>query len=234
MRFRRDKDLEAVLRANRPEPSEELVRTLSARTRRAPAPRSRFQLAFAGALSAAVLGALAAVGGISYAATAASDVVRAVRAIVAPGAHHAVFTVSGLTAGGDQYRPGFGFGDPHHIHTGPPGLKKKAPTKVRVLANGDALVSTAILVDEQAHLTINVIGPDGKEIVLDQNTSKIGRGVSGPKTKAIQYLLLIPRTIPVDVQLPAGSFVPGATYRIRLRARSPLNAVAFLFIPFRP
>ena len=35
----------------------------------------------------------------------------------------------GLTAGGDQYRPGYGFGDENHNHTGPPGLSGKGGEK---------------------------------------------------------------------------------------------------------
>jgi hypothetical protein len=65
-------ELEAELRANRPEPSSELIHRLETRVRQdgRPSRAGSFRVAFAGALAAGLLTALASVGGLSYAATA--------------------------------------------------------------------------------------------------------------------------------------------------------------------
>jgi hypothetical protein len=73
-RRNRSTGLEAELRANRPEPSDELVRRIESRVR-ADGRRVGFRVAFAGALVAGVLAALASVGGLGYAATSASQAV---------------------------------------------------------------------------------------------------------------------------------------------------------------
>ncbi len=77
-------DLETELRANRPEPSRELIHRLEARVRE-DGRRSRvgsFRVAFAGALAAGVLAALASVGGLGYAATATSQAVQKASRVV--------------------------------------------------------------------------------------------------------------------------------------------------------
>ena len=93
--------LEAELRSNRPEPSQELVNKLEARVRsHRDARAGSFRVAFAGALAAGVLTALASVGGLGYAATGASEAVEKAKRIV---------QVHGVTrlhksAASDQYR----------------------------------------------------------------------------------------------------------------------------------
>jgi len=69
-RRNRESGLEAELRANKPEPSHELVNKLEARVRsHRDARAGSFRVAFAGALAVGVLAALASVGGLGYAAT---------------------------------------------------------------------------------------------------------------------------------------------------------------------
>src|SRR5579884_239942 len=80
-------ELEHELRANRPEPPEELVRSISARLagqapRRAPLLRSRVLVA--AALSAALVVVAGLLGGLSYAATATTHTASAVSHIFAP------------------------------------------------------------------------------------------------------------------------------------------------------
>lgn len=61
-------DLEEELRANRPEPRPEFVHRLEARVREGRRSRAgSFRVAFAGAIAAGVLAALASVGGLGYA-----------------------------------------------------------------------------------------------------------------------------------------------------------------------
>jgi hypothetical protein len=85
--FRRRRNLEARerLRRARPEPRAEFLEMLADRERarwRARRPRARF--AFAGAFSVVVLVALAAVGGLGYAASAVNSASHAVTAVLQP------------------------------------------------------------------------------------------------------------------------------------------------------
>ena len=82
-RRNRETGLEAELRANRPEPSRELVHQLEARVhqdgRRA---RGTFRVAFVSAIVVGMLAALGSVGGLGYAATGAGHAVIKARRIV--------------------------------------------------------------------------------------------------------------------------------------------------------
>ena len=238
MRFgRREDSLERELRGARPRPSDALVSHIEGRLRESATPRRRsLRYAVPAALTAAIVGSLAAVGGVSYAANSVAHAATAVAHVFAP-AKQAAIAVSGLNAGGDQYRPGFGFGDPNHTHTGPPGLKKKggpfAPPLLAVTRGKTAFVTTSFTSDEQAHLTISVFNKKtGKRLLLTQGKTAIGTGIHGKQTKAIQYLMLVPRTVPLKLAIPANLVTPGNSYYIRIRARSPLNTIAVLTIPF--
>ena len=100
-RNRESAGLEAELRANRPEPSQELLSKLEARVRES-GRRSRagsFRVAFAGALAAGVLAALASVGGLAYAATGVGQAVEKATRVVHV---HGVTTLH-KSAARDQY-----------------------------------------------------------------------------------------------------------------------------------
>jgi hypothetical protein len=218
------------LHNERPAPSAELMRSLSA------PPAGRRPVAFAFALTTVLAVSLAAVGGVSYAATAVNSVVNAAQQIVTPSKHHAAARPN---AGGDQYKPGFGFGDPNHTHTGPPGLtkgkpgEKTPPAQTKSVANGKAIiVSTSITVDEQAAIYFSVVDAVGNPLLVTQEGSTIGGGVNGPQTKSIHYVMLVPRSIPVTIRIPANLLVPGQGYRIRVIAVSPLGDKTTTFIPF--
>jgi hypothetical protein len=151
---------------------------------------------------------------------------------------HTTYTPLKLNAGGDQYRPGYGFGDPNHTHTGPPGLTKgkageKTPPAQTNHIGKATLVSTEITVDEQAALYFSVIDANGHKLLLTQNGSKFGNGgASGVQTKTIHYVMLVPRSMPFALRIPANLLVPGATYRIRVIAVSPLGDRSTIYIPF--
>jgi hypothetical protein len=99
-RRNRSAGLEAELRAKRPEPSDELVHRLESRVRSSGRRRAgSFRVAFAGALAAGVLAALASVGGLGYAATSASQVVETAKRAVHV---HTVATIQ-KSAARDQY-----------------------------------------------------------------------------------------------------------------------------------
>jgi len=82
-RRNRETGLEAELRANRPEPSRELVHQLEARVhqdgRRA---RGTFRVAVVSAVVVGMLAALGSAGGLGYAATGAGHAVNKARRIV--------------------------------------------------------------------------------------------------------------------------------------------------------
>jgi hypothetical protein len=231
--------LERELRAARPRPSDALVSRIEGRIHESrPARRTSFRLAIPVALTAAMVAALAAVGGVGYAASSVAGAAEAVAHIFVPVKQTSPVVIQGLNAGGDQYRPGFGFGDPDHVHTGPPGLTKQggafAPPLVPTIKGKTAIVSTSFTLDEQAHLTLSVFDKaTGKKLLLTQTKSQLGKGITGKQTKNIQYLVLVPRTIPLKLAIPANLLASGHSYYIRIRARSPLNTVKFLTIPIR-
>jgi hypothetical protein len=231
--FNRDlRKVERRLRDERPAPSAELMRSLAPRRVKRP------QFAFAGALTAALAISLAAVGGVSYAATAVNSVVKAAQKIVAPKSNHLVFSIKAPNAGGDQYRPGFGFGDPNHNHTGPPGLakgkpgEKAPPAQVKRINSNAAVVSTSITVDEQAALYFSVLDSQGNQLLLTQKGSAIGAGLSGPQAKSIHYVMLVPRTLSFQIRIPANLLVAGQTYSIRVIAVDAQGNKSQTTIPF--
>ena len=187
--------------------------------------------------------ALATTGGLSYAASTVNHVARSVSG--ATTAKHQVVLLH-LTAGSDQYEPGYGFGDPGHNHAGPPGLIREGvssgqsralpPVQDRSSRDGlGVLVTTAFNIDEQAHLYISVDDRSGTPLLLTQDSrrggSLVGKRLTGPQTKFIQYAVLIPRTIPLTLRIPANLVAPGRTYTIRISATDPSGEKSFLLIP---
>jgi hypothetical protein len=126
---RKPVDLDAELRASRPTPSDDFVRGLT-RDIRATGESRRLRLGFAAAFTVAILGALSAVGGLGYAASAASDAAHAVKSVVVKSntPTNQVPTVQ-ISPAQSQYRPGCGLGDENHIHTGPPGQGGVCPAQ---------------------------------------------------------------------------------------------------------
>jgi hypothetical protein len=200
---------------------------------------ARRQFAFAGALTAALVVSLSAVGGVSYAANAVTKAAGAVAKVVTPNAKHSAVVVKGLSAGGDQYRPGYGFGDPNHNHTGPPGLtrgkpgEKAPPAQSARSRDGKAiLVTTSITADEQAALYFSVLDSTGTQLLLTQEGSRVGNGLDGPQAKTIHYVMLVPRTMPFALRIPANLLAQGQTYRIRVIAVDHEGNKTTTLIPF--
>jgi hypothetical protein len=234
--LRRGDSIERELRAGRPTPDDELVSRIEARVGELRPRRTAFRYAVPAALTAAMVGALAAVGGVGYAASSVEHAATAVAHAFVPAKAHGTLSVAGATAGGDQYRPGFGFGDRNHNHTGPPGLRRKggnfAPPISSKIVGTNALVTTAFTIDEQAHLFVSVLDRKGHELVINQTKSKIGSGLHGRSARVINYLVLVPRTIPLKLALPARLVTPGSRYTIRVIARDPDGNRSTLRIPF--
>jgi hypothetical protein len=231
--FNRDlRKVERRLRDERPAPSAELMRSLAPRRVKRP------QFAFAGALTVALAISLSVVGGVSYAANAVNSVVKAAQKIVTPKSNHLVLTINTPNAGGDQYRPGFGFGDPNHNHTGPPGVTngtagaKAPPAQVKRVDTKATTVSTSITVDEQAALYFSVLDAAGNPLLLTQKGSAIGAGLEGPQTKSIHYVMLVPRTLSFQIRIPANLLVAGQTYSIRVIAVDAQGNKTQTTIPF--
>jgi hypothetical protein len=124
-------DIEAELRAGRPTPRESFVRELSGELRPAGSSRGRTRrLGFAAALSAAMLIALSAVGGLGYASSATSHAFTALKHVVVKSHHtNAHLPTLQQSPAQSQYKPGCGLGDKNHIHTGPPGQGGDCPAQ---------------------------------------------------------------------------------------------------------
>jgi hypothetical protein len=198
-------------------------------------------VAFAIVLTAALAAALAAVGGVSYAATAVTNAAKTVRTVVVTHTHTtgAPRVLDSATSGGDQYKPGYGFGDPNHTHTGPPGLKtappgeKAPPPQTTTASDGKAVYVTATLdCDEQAALYFSVLDSHGNQLLLTQKGTVIGDAVAGPQTKTIHYVMLVPRMVSLKIRIPANLVHSGEQYTVRVIAVSPSGVKSTITIPF--
>jgi hypothetical protein len=97
-------DLEAELRGGRPEPTPDFVHQLEARVRENGRTRvGSLRVAFVGALTAVMLIALASVGGVGNASSAARDAAVSVTRVVSP--TDRVVSVLTRSAAIDQYKP---------------------------------------------------------------------------------------------------------------------------------
>jgi len=95
-------DLEAELRTSRPEPAPELISRLEARARDHGRSRAgSLRVAFVGALTAVMVLALASVGGVGYASSAAEDAAVSVKRVVSPSD---VISVIDRSSASDQYK----------------------------------------------------------------------------------------------------------------------------------
>jgi hypothetical protein len=238
--FKRGDRLERELRAARPRPGAELVNSIEARVReeRPARRRSSYRIAVPIVVTAALAAALASVGGVSYAASSIANAAETVAKVFVPAKQTKPVVLSGLTSGGDQYQEGYQFGDADHNHEGPPGLKKKggafAPPLTPKIEGKTAKVATSFTIDEQAHLFISVVDSKGKKLTIAQSKSKVGSGLKGAApVKTIDYLVLVPRTIPLNLAVPANLLAPGKTYKIQIIARDPQGNKSTLLVPFK-
>jgi hypothetical protein len=227
----RESELGRELRAARPEAREELVTRIAGRLEEA-ASRRRVRMtprvAIAGGLATAMLVAAASVGGFGYAATAAQRVADGVKSVLASNGGGAVG--SNLNASGDQYRPGYGWGDPNHTHSGPPGLTRKggdfAPPLVANCSKGaTAHVKFSVVLDEQADLTITMFGQKGKKLPFAKP--------DGGKMKKLHYRVLVPRALKLNFAVPCSLVDGGQTYLVHLQATDPDGNSSTLDVPFR-
>jgi hypothetical protein len=228
--------LEDELRARRPAVSGALVASIAAGLAPQRARPLRRESAFAAALTAGLATALAWAGGVSYAANAITDAARTASHVVVT---HVTVVGAELNAGGDQYKPGYGFGDPNHNHTGPPSIangkpgEKAPPTQVSSSPDRKAILAAGqVTIDEQAALYFSVLDAQGNQLLLTQRGSQIGGSVQGPQVKTIHYVMLVPRTIPVQIRVPANLLKKGQTYRIRIIAVDSQGNKTRSFISF--
>jgi hypothetical protein len=200
------------------------------------------RVALLAAMTVAGAACLGATGSLSYAASTLHAVAGVAHRVGTP---QRAIVARGLTAGGDQYQAGYAFGDPEHNHDGPPGIVREAtdagpaaaPLLPEPAVGGSAkLVGTSIAFDEQVHLWISVIDPGNRPLLLTQHSkrggSSVGRGLTGPQTKFIQYAVLVPRVIPMRLRVPSNLLEPGVRYRIRIVAIDPQGNRSQVLIPF--
>jgi len=101
----------------------------------------RLRFGYAGALTVAMLVTLAAFGGIGYASSTVRHAIDApvhvvIHAVLPSKASKTHNIGRNLTSASDQYKPGCGFGDKNHTHTGPPGNHNGFPGKCPPTAGG--------------------------------------------------------------------------------------------------
>jgi len=230
-RRNRDPELEHELKAARPEPRDAFVTELTSRIDEATRPRRarRFnpRLAFATGLAIAMLVAAASVGGFGYAATAASHIVHGVTSLLASNSGSAIG--SNLSAGSDQYQPGYSWGDPNHSHSGPPGLTREGgdfapPLVANCSTGGTAHVKFTITLDEQADLAITIFGKDGKKLPFATP--------DGKTRKKLDYRVLVPRAMHLRFDVPCSLLADGQTYLVHIQATDPDGNTSTIDIPF--
>ena len=226
----REPELDRQLRGARPEPRDTFVDELVGRIEERKRPRRALvtsRVAFATGLAAAMLIAAASVGGFGYAATAARSVVHGVTSVLASNDGGAI--ASNFTASSDQYRPGFGWGDPGANHGGPPGVERPGgdfapPLVADCKSGGTAVVHFAITLDEQADLTFTVFGKSGKKLPFADP--------SGETTKKLDYRVLVPRVLHLKFTVPCDLLADGQTYLVHIQATDPDGNSSTLDIPF--
>ena len=233
--FKRPDEVERALHARRERPSTELLHRIEARVQvetRARRERRSFRLAAPVLLTVAAAVALSAVGGVSYAATKVQSAASGVTQIFGlESSQH----VSVMTSGRDQYRSGYGWGSSSHSHTGAPGIGQSGSLRPPLFGKRQGptvYVTSTFTIDEQAHLWVSVIGDDGTEYLITQTKSRIGEGIHGVQAKNINYLVLIPRTVPIKLAIPQNLLLPGHHYRIRIIARAHNFQKKTLYIGF--
>jgi hypothetical protein len=258
--FKRGDGLEGRLRADRPQPSDEFVSRIEARVSETrPRYRTSFRFAVPAALTIAMISALAAVGGVSYAASNVVSAASTVAKVFVPAKEPKPAASSKRTSGGDQYEDGYEWGDKDHNHEGKPVISKGGkgddkggkdnskggkdskgnkrgdftPPLIAQVQGKTATVATSFTIDEQARLSISVLDTKtGKQLLINQTKSKVGKTLGGTAVKSIDYRVLVPRTIPLKLALPANLLKPGAKYAIRVIARDPDGNKSKLVIPF--
>ena len=72
----------------------------------------------------------------------------------------------------------------------------------------------------------------GKPLLITQTKSKIGKRLKGVDGKSLNYLALVPRTIPIKLAIPTNLLKAGGKYAIRIIARDPQGNKKTLLIPF--
>lgn len=209
MRYFRHRRVERLLREQRPQLSGELRIAFEARVERR-TPRARGRLLAAGLVTLVAV-AVASVGGLGYAASSAKQAASSVKRAFEPPSRPRV--AKKANAGGDQYRPGYGLGDPNQNHTGPPGLKKKEgePNAAPRRQGGTIVISTTIALSEQAVLHLTVTGPGGRAMTISQSGSSVGgEALSGPAAKSITFTVLVPRAVDINLAVPLSDVDPGS------------------------
>jgi hypothetical protein len=246
--FFKGEGLERELRTSRPRPTDELVQKIEGRIRSERlASRRSFRVALPAAFTAIVIGGLAAVGGVSYAASSVVHAAKTVSHVFAPASTQRVVVLEGLSSGGDQYTPGYAWGDPaHNTDTAPAvtvgtsgsgtnaGGGAFAPPLTPKVVGQTATVKTSITLASQAHLFISVINTTkNKQLLITQKKSDAsGKGLSGQQAKTVNYLVLVPRTIPLKLAVPSDYLHTGDSYVIQIIARAPNGKKTTVKIPF--
>jgi hypothetical protein len=239
--FKRD-GLERELRAARPRPADELVGRIEGRIRSERiVSRRSYRMALPAAFTAVVVGGLAAVGGVSYAASTVAHAAKTVSHVFTPASTHKVVVVESLSSGGDQYTPGYAWGTPSATTDAAPVVSvggaapgTATPPLTANVTGPTATVTTSFKIDEQAHLFISVVNTtkDQKLLITQKKSAVTGSSLNGQQAKTVNYLVLVPRTIPLKVAVPSNYLHDGDSYEIQIIARAPNGKKTTIKIPF--
>jgi hypothetical protein len=77
-----------------------------------------------------------------------------------------------------------------------------------------------------------VLDANGERLILNQNGSKVGSAVKGKQVKTIHYVVLVPRSIPIQLLVPRNLLKKGATYTIHVIAVDSDGNKSTTDIPF--
>jgi hypothetical protein len=241
-RFFHGHGLERELRSHSPRPPDQLVQKIEERIRSERVlSRRSFRTALPVAFTAIVVGGLAAVGGVSYAASSVVHAARTVSHVFTPASAHRVAVVESLSSGGDQYVAGYQWGSPDHTTGDPPQVSvgggapgANLPPLTPSVTGDTATLTTSFKLDEQAHLFISIVDKtQNKELLITQTKSKAsGKPLTGKQAKTVNYLVLVPRTIPLKIAVPNNLLNSTDSYVIRIIAVAPDGKKTIVEIPF--
>ena len=128
-----------------------------------------------------------------------------------------------------------GWGDPRFTRAARPRLRRTdgRRTALRILrVPGGGVVRAPLHVDEQARLSVRVLDPLARTVLVDPQESAFGSPLSGTPTRNLQALVLTPRVSTLRLRLLGTSLTPGP-YVLGIVAVDPYGRRAVLQLPLR-
>jgi hypothetical protein len=142
--------------------------------------------------------------------------------------------VDNVAVAAHEQQPGYEWGIASHNHAGAPALTADPQTPLLGTVDGALFFVTAgVAIDEQARLVVSIVDlRTGKKLLLTPSRSRIGNPTRGEAATSLRYRVLVPRTLPLRVALPARFVLPGYRYALQVVARDPQGNTSRLSIRF--